>query len=314
MMQANSSRRNRRQPAIRLLAQEFGESTMSEKGPDEFDPGFVITKLGTRVNRLLVAGLLEGLEPNETSSGTTWRGLLRDASGTHYFTVGHFDSEEMQAYIVELAALHDSGEPLLLMMVAKGRCYTTDEGAVYTNMRPEEIAVIDRSRYANWLVEVSEETMKRITDHDAAATLAPSRQAYAEAGIATSMIEGLLAAREFYGDIDTEVYRLMVMRALDIAEGKREVSESTWNSKSVATLDIDEVESAGDSVAGSQSLNETVVSIVEQLDDGKGVDLETILAACNSRGFDKESADTALDDLVNQGTLTEPRFAWFKLS
>lgn len=314
MMQANSSRRNRRQPAIRLLAQEFGESTMSEKGPDEFDPGFVITKLGTRVNRLLVAGLLEGLEPNETSSGTMWRGLLRDASGTHYFTVGHFDSEEMQAYIVELAALHDSGEPLLLMMVAKGRCYTTDEGAVYTNMRPEEIAVIDRSRYANWLVEVSEETMKRITDHDAAASLAPSRQAYAEAGIATSMIEGLLAAREFYGDIDTEVYRLMVMRALDIAEGKREVSESTWNSKSVATLEIDEVESAGDSVGGSQSLNETVVSIVEQLDDGKGVDLETILAACNSRGFDKESADTALDDLVDQGTLTEPKFAWFKLS
>ena len=313
-MQANSSRRSRRPPAIRILAQEFSESTKSEKGPDEFDPGFVVTKLGTRVNRLLIAGLLEGLAPNETSSGTIWRGQLVDASGIHYFSVGHFDSEEIQSYIVELAALHDSGEPLLLMMVAKGRCYTTDEGSVYTNMRPEEIAVIDRSRYANWLVEVSEETMKRVTDHDAAATLAPSRQAYAEAGIATNMIEGLLAAREFYGDIDTEVYRLMVMRALDIAEGKREVSESTWNSKSVVTLDIDEVESAGDSVGGSQSLNETVVSIVEQLDDGKGVDLETILAACNSRGFDKESADTALDDLVNQGTLTEPRFAWFKLS
>jgi len=313
-MQANNSRRNRRQPAIRILAQEFGESTMSERGPGEFDPGFVITKLGTRVNRLLVAGLLEALEQNETSSGTMWRGQLRDASGVHYFSVGHFDSEEIQSYVEELAALHASGDPLLLMMVAKGRCYTTDEGSVYTSMRPEEIAVIDRARYANWLVEVSEETMKRITDHDAAATLAPSRQAYSEAGIATNMIDGLLTAREFYGDIDAEVYRLMVMRALDIAEGKREVSESSWNTKPMATLELDEVASGDDSAGSSQSLNETVVSIVEQLDDGKGVDLETVLAACETRGFDRESADTALDDLVNQGTLTEPKFAWFKLS
>jgi hypothetical protein len=181
-------------------------------------------------------------------------------------------------------------------------------------MRPEEIAVIDRSRYANWLVEVSEETMKRITDHDAAAALAPSRQAYAEAGIASNMIEGLLAAREFYGDIDTEVYRLMVMRALDIAEGKREVSESTWDKKPTATLDIDRVESGDDTDDGSQSLSETVVLIVEQLDDGKGVDLETVLAACDSRGFDRKLAETAVDDLVNQGTLSEPRFSWFKLS
>jgi len=314
MMQASNSRRSRRQPAIRLLAQEFGESSMSEKGPGEFDPGFVVTKLGTRVNRLLVAGLLEGLAPMETSGGIMWRGQLRDASGVHHFSVGHFDSEEIQAYTEELAALLESGDPLLLMMVAKGRCYTTEEGAVYTNMRPEEIAVIDRSRYANWLVEVSEETMKRITDHDAAATLAPSRQAYAEAGIASNMIEGLLAAREFYGDIDTEVYRLMVMRALDIAEGKREVSESTWDKKPTATLDIDRVESGDDTDDGSQSLSETVVLIVEQLDDGKGVDLETVLAACDSRGFDRKLAETAVDDLVNQGTLSEPRFSWFKLS
>ena len=82
----------------------------------------------------------------------------------------------------------------------------------------------------------------------------------------------------------------------------------------MATLELDEVASGDDSAGSSQSLNETVVSIVEQLDDGKGVDLETVLAACETRGFDRESADTALDDLVNQGTLTEPKFAWFKLS
>ncbi|MDC0056457.1 hypothetical protein OAJ94_05345 [Deltaproteobacteria bacterium] len=309
-MQATNSRMSRRQPAIRLLAQEFGESSLSEKGPGEFDPAFVITKLGARVNRLLVAGLLENLEPRETSSGTMWQGQLRDASGTHYFSVGHFDNDTVQAQVETLASLHETGDPLLLMMVAKGRCYTTEEGAVYTSMRPEEIAIIDRQRYATWLVQASQETMKRVADHDAAAALAPSRQAYAEAGIPVHSIEGLLKSREFYGDTDTEVHRLMVMRALDIAEGKREVSEKPWNAPAAPKNDT--TETKGD--ASEADIGDILTSIIEQLDEGKGVDLENVLSSASARGFDRQTSEAKLDQLVDEGSLKEPRFGWFSLN
>jgi hypothetical protein len=302
---------SRRQPAIRLLAQEFGESSLSEKGPDEFDPAFVITKLGARVNRLLVAGLLESLEPRETSTGTMWQGQLRDASGTHYFSVGHFDNDTVQAQVETLASLLESGDPLLLMMVAKGRCYTTEEGAVYTSMRPEEIAIIDRQRYATWLVQASQETMKRVADHDAAAALAPSRQAYAEAGIPTHSIEGLLKSREFYGDTDTEVHRLMVMRALDIAEGKRDVSENSWNPPPAVPKD-DTTETTEN--APEADIGDILTSIIEQLDEGKGVDLENVLSSASARGFDRQTSEAKLDQLVDEGSLKEPRFGWFSLS
>ena len=310
-MQATNSRISRRQPAIRLLAQEFAESTLSEKGPGEYDPAFVITKLGARVNRLLVAGLLESLEPRETSSGTMWQGQLKDASGTHYFSVGHFDNDTVQAQVETLASLHETGDPLLLLMVAKGRCYTTEEGAVYTSMRPEEIAIIDRQRYATWLVQASQETMKRVADHDAAAALAPSRQAYAEAGIPAHSIEGLLKSREFYGDTDTEVHRLMVMRALDIAEGKREVSENSWNAPpAVPKNDTTETKEN----APEAEIGDILTSIIEQLDEGKGVDLENVLSSASARGFDRQTSETKLDQLVDEGMLKEPRFGWFSLS
>ena len=107
LMQARNSRVSQRQPAVRILAQEFGESTLSEKGPGEFDPAFVITKLGAKVNRLLVAGLLERMEPRDTTSGTMWQGQLRDASGVHYFNIGHFDNE---IRIAGLEAMLESGE------------------------------------------------------------------------------------------------------------------------------------------------------------------------------------------------------------
>ena len=48
-----------RQPAHLLLASEFGSATLNEKGSGEYDPSFVITKLGAKVNRIVAAGLLE---------------------------------------------------------------------------------------------------------------------------------------------------------------------------------------------------------------------------------------------------------------
>ena len=42
------SRQIQRQPAWFMLASEFGESTLNEKGSGEFDPTFVITKLGAK--------------------------------------------------------------------------------------------------------------------------------------------------------------------------------------------------------------------------------------------------------------------------
>ena len=48
------SRQIQRQPAWIMLASEFGESTLNEKGSGEFDPTFVITKLGAKVNRVTV--------------------------------------------------------------------------------------------------------------------------------------------------------------------------------------------------------------------------------------------------------------------
>ena len=52
----------KRQSALHMFASEYGESTLSEKGSGEFDPSFVVTKIGSRVNRVIVAGLLERIE------------------------------------------------------------------------------------------------------------------------------------------------------------------------------------------------------------------------------------------------------------
>ena len=93
-----STGRVKRQSAVHIFASEYGESTLSEKGSGEFDPSFVITKLGSRINRVIVAGLLERIEGRDVSNGSViYQGQLRDPSGVNYFSVGDYVSDSVKS-------------------------------------------------------------------------------------------------------------------------------------------------------------------------------------------------------------------------
>ena len=106
--------------ATHMFASEYGESTLSEKGSGEFEPSFVITKLGSRVNRVIVAGLLERIEGRDVANGSViYQGQLRDPSGINYFSVGDYVSDSVKEMTIQLSARLESGEPVLVLMVAK---------------------------------------------------------------------------------------------------------------------------------------------------------------------------------------------------
>ncbi len=64
---------------------------------------------------------------------------------------------------------------------------------------------------------------------------------------------------------------------------------------------------------GDSEVKDTIVSLIEQLDQGDGVDFETVLTNAVARGFDRGLAEEKLDELSNEGTLHEPRFGWFRI-
>ena len=311
-----SSRRMRRQPAWHMLASEFGESTLNEQGTGEFDPLFVITKLGAKVNRLVVAGLLERLEPRETTTGATiWQGQIRDPSGIHYFSVGDYAPESMRELTIELSSQVDDGDNVMLLMVAKARFFQNEEGAVYTSLRPEEATIISGSTYREWLVKASHDMLERMNHHQKSLSLESTTEAFAEGEIPENLRSGLLLANAHYGEIDLEGYRLNIMQALDIAEGK-EVSTPQSTQDSIAaqsTLD-DSTEDIASNDAESVDIKQTVLDLISRLDKGEGVDFDTVLSNAAARGHDRDSAEMALEELSEEGAVHEPRFGWFKQS
>jgi len=298
-----------------MLASEFGESTLNQQGSGEFDPLFVITKLGAKVNRLVVAGLLERLEPRETSNGATlWQGQIRDPSGLHYFSVGDYAPESMRELTVQLSSRVDDGETIMLIMTAKARYFQSEEGAVYTSLRPEEAAIISRSTYCEWLVKAADGMLNRISDQEKSVSLEKSLDALRSSGIPEHMCENILLANEHYGDIDLETYRLNIMQTLDIAEN-RVPSAVTPKPAAQVSLDVgsDEVE-VTDSSGDALDLKQVILDLISRLDQGEGVDFDTLLSNAAARGHDRDAAEASLDDLSEEGTVHEPRFGWFKIT
>lgn len=310
-MQSNFNR-SKRQPAVRILAQEYSESTLKQQGSGEFDPAFIITKLGAKVNRLVAMGLLELMERRETSSGLFWTGRIRDPTGLHFFSIGTFQPEELQVLADELLAKFQQGEPVLIMMVAKSSMRQSEEGSIFTGLRPEEITIIDSKKYANLLVEACDSTLRRIDAYNNSNKLEPVASEYKNGGIPTDLIEGILLSREHYGEIDSEFHKLNVLRSLAIAEGDSSQTEllqlEEYNDSPNENSDSDENSDVED-------LNYKILieKFVKLNDKGNGVDFESIVDYCIKNNGERENSEISIEHMVDDGDLFEVKFGWYKL-
>ncbi len=301
-MQSNFNRA-KRQPAIRILAQEYSESTLKQQGSGEFDPAFIITKLGAKVNRLVAMGLLELMERRESSSGLFWTGRIRDPSGLHFFSIGTFQPEELQIQADELLARFQQEEPVLIMMVAKSSMRQSEEGSIFTGLRPEEIRIIDSKQYANLLVEACDATMRRIEAFRNSEKLEQTNSEFKKAGIPTDLIEGILLSKEHYGEVDSEFHKLNVLRSLAIAEGDN------------AQTQLIESKVEPEKVTTSEEINykEMITQFIERNDGPNGVDFESIVDYCLKNNGERETSEITIENMVEDGELFEIKFGWYKL-
>ena len=305
-----STRSVKRQAATPMFASEYGESTLSEKGSGEFDPSFVVTKLGSRVNRVIVAGLLERIEGRDVANGSViYQGQLRDPSGINYFSVGDYVSDSVKETTIQLSSRLENGEPILLLMIAKTRLYQTEEGAIYTSLRPEEMCVIDAQRYASWLAKTSDSMMNRMSNYISSLDYEANTESLSKSGMSEQQILGLVSSRNHYGDVDLEHYRLNVMQALDIAEGKLDSASKPAPQQ----LPIHEKPAESNDGDDKPDLEAAIVDIITKLDQGDGVEFETVLVNAEARGFQRSVAEEKLEELSENGTVHEPAFGWFRL-
>ena len=315
-MSISSPMRVGRQTAIRVFAHEFRDATLPEQGSGEYDPGYMVTRLGAKINRALVCGTIDSSEKRESDSGQSFRFNLIDVTGTHRIEVSPFNPD-LHPTAEEIHARFERGDRFIMMVVGKQRSFQTEDGGVFTSYNAQEMREVDSSTYAEWLAETADATLRRIDAYEKALTAEQSMSGFKSAGIPEDLIDGMLLARAHYPDFESEVYLLDVLQALNAALGR---SVEIVNNESAAESQISE-ESTSPSTQPDAPINqdltleEVIMATISAGDRGEGVDYDTIIRECGVHGHSRQDSEDAIDMLrTDGGKILEHKFGWFKLN
>ena len=316
----------RRQPAIRLFALEYSQSSLTEGGEGQYEPTFIVTKLGARVSRMMVAGVIDRMERHDGDAGPRYRGQLRDPTGVHMFDIAPFQPE-LHGEAEELLSRFERGDRFLMLIMGRARHWTNDEGSVFTSLQAEGMKIIERDEYAGWLAVASDATLRRIDAYERAMDCDTDETSLRAAGVPIDLVEGIISSRGHYGQFDPETYRVGVLNSLALATGKSDLSTdmpselspdmSSGGEPIVATgettvASVNSDQSGG--AAGGQNPADVIIEKIKTSDDGEGVHYDVLMRTCMARGISVQDFESALDDLRDtQCEIIEPNFGWFRL-
>tara|TARA_Y100000589_G_scaffold252720_1_gene241323 strand:+ start:855 stop:1745 length:891 start_codon:yes stop_codon:yes gene_type:complete len=295
-----------------MFAIEFSQSSLPIIGQGEFDPSFVVSRLGAMTSRMLVAGVIDNMERRDTESGPGYRGRLRDSTGLHMFDVTPF-TPELHADAEEILARFERGDRFLVLMLGRSRHYETEDGGVFTSIRAEGFREIDVSRYHVWLARTADATMRRIDSYRKSRELENSESAYKSGGIPTDLIQGLIKSREHYGDVDDSVYEVAVMRAISMSEGLAPPEEKISSSQPVEMSHT--ASTSVDSLEGDEAREKAKEVIMKSLSASDSpIDYDTLIRACSDVGVVRLTAEEVIDDLRDvEALIQEPEFGFFEI-
>lgn len=145
-----------REVAKRLFALELKNSVPVEKtGTDEFEPKYVLTELGEKVNRVFVCGVLTEVENVGKGDESVVRGRVVCPTGVFVVYAGNYQPEAR-------TDLEKISVPAYVSIIGKVNTYTPSSGdTTIVSIRPESVNIVDEKTRDQWVTETSRLTLGR---------------------------------------------------------------------------------------------------------------------------------------------------------
>jgi len=294
---------NKREVAHRLFAAEFNASRVEVKGgTDERAPGYVVSPLGAKVNRILLVGVLTEVE-TVGESGDLQRARVSDPTGLFTVYAGRYQPGAS-------AALSELQAPQYVAVVGKARTYEPEPGKILVSVRPESITVVDAYVRDHWLLETARHTRSRLAAMKAASKLeAPTAEALATQ-VPAHLVDGVLLATERYGgDVDFDFFERLSKDAVQsLAEG--EVLERPTTPARPLVTATPKPKGPGEEV------EKKVLDIIQGLAqaDEKGAQWDLIVSLGEKSKITEDQVEEALNSLMDKGVVYEPILGRLKMA
>lgn len=296
-----------RETAWRVFANELNTSTLEIKATEEKMPSYLVSPLGAKMNRVLIAGTLIEKSNGGTPEEPLWRARVQDVNGQFFLNVGRFQPDAM-------AAMADLEEPCFVAAVGRVRAYTTDDGRTFVSVRPERIVKIDEATLDQWLLDTASFAWARLKWMKQVASMPDAKIPDLVAmGMSPVQAEGMLYALDNYESMpDSATYLKTIQNALRRLLPEKEVDFGFPEGVDDGPdeIDIDE----GGSGRTHGQLEEIVLRLLEELDtDGRGAPRDELERRTEAEGISAIELEEISNTLMDEGRVYEPNLRYLKL-
>jgi RPA family protein len=317
----------RREPGILVLAQELSSSIEKHVEDREYSPTYLISEIGGKLSRVLIAGVLDQIENRGSEEDPFYTARVIDPNGDYYYLqAGQYNPEGAAA----LSKL-EIGVPVLC--VGKVRARTPEDSErTYVSVQPESIRAVTMKQVNHWAVRACDGLMLRIN----ATKAFDDEEAFEKLKLNEREIDGIKLSKQFYPSIALENYQALLYNCLTrLASGEVESPENEFTG---------EFEPAGDNVETTPEVekpkedkpeteveikkatetkkttetkksddNESkVMALIRKMDEGDGIYYDDLGIAISMEGVGGPMLDEILDSLTDQGLIYQPRFNHYK--
>jgi hypothetical protein len=299
---------NARETAWRVFATELNSTTLEIKATEEKQPSYIVTPLGAKINRVLIAGVMTEKENIGSEEEPMWKARIQDVSGSFYINVGRFQPEAS-------AAIADIEIPSFVAAVGRVRTYTTDDQRVFVSVRPEHIVPIDESVRNEWILETAKSTWKRLKDTKKVLGMGDAtEQDLIKSGMSPTEAFGITYALDNYGQMpDSTLYLKTIQAALRMLLPDRDVDLGFPEDYSDEPDEIEIPENGESSGNNAAQLEDMILRLLEELDtDGKGAPREELERRAEAEGISSIELEEVSNTLMDKGLVYEPNLRYLK--
>lgn len=261
----------KREVAKWVFSKELKDTTfIEEPGEDERGRPYVITPLGTRMKRIMIAGTVTSRNVEENMTKLT----VADPLGSFFLSV--FPSEYSPEVKDTADQVENNSHVAVLGRVSP---FKTEEGAMYHSINPESIFTVKEGTvaYWNWRTLLSSKR-KFYAIREARKIESPEVQNLLDLGYYTEEAECAINSVKHYSDYDIQGF-------LESLSG---ISKSTAGSDK------------------SKELKDLILDIIRKNDsDGKGCKYEQIVESGKEQQVEQHEIDEALNLLGSDGEIYE---------
>lgn len=301
---------NMRETAWRVFSTELNASTLEIRATEEKSPSYVISPLGAKINRVLIAGVMTEKENVGTPDDPRWRARIQDVSGSFYLSIGMYQPEA-------LAAMVDIDTPCYVAAVGRVKTYTNNDNKVFVNVRPEHITVIDENIRKEWLLETAKSTWKRLTNTKRALNAGDATvNDLIALGMSSFEAENIVYALDNYGQVpDSALYLKTIQNALRMLLPDDDVDFGFPEDMSDIPDEIpmDQGSMGSDSGSTKGQMEEIILNMLDELDtDGKGAPREELEFRAEAEGINSIELEEITMSLLDKGLVYEPNLRYLK--